>query len=300
MTIQNLNEQLKPYKKKLQRYYLLSVVIAITYIIVFFNLVITGVEDGALFILIIGSGVLAYVVIKMIQPVKAEYQDVLKSLINSHVFQKEFENVKYYHDDGIPLELMRETAVIDLGIDYRSNDLMEGSYHGVDFVRADVLTKTETQAGKSRVTIIHFHGQVYVFDFHKNTQNYVRIRSKGPLFGGFTKGKKIDQSEKIEFEDSEFNDAFHIYTNNPQEAFYIFTPHYMERIKGFYKGLGQEISVVVKNGIMYLAIYSSRDAFELSSFRDLDEAYISDVTDDVRMIKFIIDDLGLDSDLFKE
>ena len=45
---------------------------------------------------------------------------------------------------------------------------------------------------------------------------------------------------------------------------------------------------------------SSRDAFELSSFKDIDEAYISDVTDDVRMIKFIIDDLGLDSDLFKE
>ncbi|QIK70601.1 DUF3137 domain-containing protein [Erysipelothrix sp. HDW6C] len=227
------------------------------------------------------------------------YRSKVKDYIMLEVFSREFNGVSFNPQSGLGKDLMIETGVIDTGNRFSSNDLMKGNYKGVDFERCDVLSQNVQQSGKTTTTITYFKGQVYVFDFHKPSHNYVRIRDAG-MWNKFSKGRRTDGSRKMKFEDTEFNEMFVTFSNDEHEAFYIFTPHFMNKVKQLRQAVGCEISLVIRKGILYLALYTSRDSFEAPLFGEIDIDYTRAVAMDVRVIKEIITELDLDNTLFKE
>lgn len=261
--------------------------------------------DSATFILMplmifLYVGLLLLIYRFYVKPKHDEYQLRVKDVAYKLVFREEFSDVQYDPKRGVDRELMKDTRLIHVGSEYYSNDYMKGSYKGVDFVRADVLSQTTTHnsADNSSSTTVHFKGQVYRFDFHKNVTRSLWLRDRGfmdRLFGSWGNPGSV-----VNFEDDEFNRMFTVRALDEQEAFYVFTPKFMEKVRILRYQVDCQMSWALVNQYFYMALYTKRDAFELSSFRDLDDRYLDDVRRDVRIIKYIIDDLGLDSTLFKE
>lgn len=131
------------------------------------------------------------------------------------------------------------------------------------------------------MTITNFYGQVYEFNFFKSTDSYLKIHSKS-LNKGFAK--------TIKFDDHEFNDRFHAFSDNEHQAFYIMTPHYMERIKALETHLGYPITLVIQDEKLYLSVFSQTDSFEPRSRK---QDYLKVVRQDIDVINTIIEELNL-------
>lgn len=312
--IEAIKEKLKPEFEKSQRAtyvsYALIGGLILVFIIIFINMTGTsGTMSGPR--MDFGSVIFMFIMIFVvvgglnffyIGPAQKEYRCKVKDFINNAVFQQMFDSVSFNAESGYDKTLMRDTALIDLGNRYSSNDYLQGVYKKVKFSRADVLSQDETtdSDGDTHTTTL-FRGQAYQFQFNKNTNSYVRIRDRRYFLSGkFSKGRKIDDSKKMTFEDSEFNEMFYTVSNDSHEAFYIFTPHFMNRVKKLRSLLGSEISLVIRDSILYLAVYTESDSYEISSTKEISSEYIEKCIEETQIIKYVIDELNLDSDLYKE
>lgn len=312
--IEAIKEKLKPEFEKSQRAtyvsYALIGGLILVFIIIFINMTGTsGTMSGPR--MDFGSVIFMFIMIFVvvgglnffyIGPAQKEYRSKVKDFINNAVFQQMFDSVSFNAESGYDKTLMRDTALIDLGNRYSSNDYLQGVYKKVKFSRADVLSQDETtdSDGDTHTTTL-FRGQAYQFQFNKNTNSYVRIRDRRYFLSGkFSKGRKIDDSKKMTFEDSEFNEMFYTVSNDSHEAFYIFTPHFMNRVKKLRSLLGSEISLVIRDSILYLAVYTESDSYEISSTKEISSEYIEKCIEETQIIKYVIDELNLDSDLYKE
>ena len=75
-----------------------------------------------------------------------------------------------------------------------------------------------------------FQGRVMVFDFPEKTIEPTRIISKSFYSRNGINDGIVKNSEKVEMENAEFNNAFLVYSTNPHDSFYLLTPHFMERL----------------------------------------------------------------------
>lgn len=233
------------------------------------------------------------------------YGNVVREKVYPLVFSQHFENVVYDHNDGITRDLVETYAVIDTGQDYDTEDYLSGSYKGVNFSRADIDTSTTTTHSNGETTTttttVYFKGQVYKFDFHKNVNAYVRVREKGGFFSSsFSKGDNVFNSFKFKLEDKEFNKNFHAVTNDEQFAFYVFTPQFMAKVDKLSSLTSGNIGIVIYQDTLYLACYSKENSLEFNDNREIDQEMIRNLESEIEIIKVVIDELGLDSDLFKE
>lgn len=182
---------------------------------------------------------------------------------------------------------------------------MEGEYKGVKFSRADIKTSTTTTRSNGKTTTTHttvyFHGQVYKFDFNKKVDAYIRIREKGGFFSNvFSKGVNVFDSFSFKFEDKSFNDDFYAVSNNEQFAFYVFTPQFMEKVNRLSSLSEGHIGLVIYEESLYVACYTGKNSLEFDNTSEVDLEMVSILESDIEIIKLVVDELDLDSDLFKE
>ena len=70
-----------------------------------------------------------------------------------------------------------------------------------------------------------------IFDFNKNFKSNVQVISNDFIKRSLP---HIKNNKKVKLEDIEFNKMFKIYSEIEHDAFYILTPHFMEKIKKLY------------------------------------------------------------------
>ena len=187
-------------------------------------------------------------------------------------------------------------------------DENQGKYKNIGFCQADVHIEEEHQSTDSEghttthyVTI--FRGRWMIFDFNKTFKANVQVCQKG--FGNnkvinsiFSKSTRY---QKIQMESTDFNKRFLVYAQDAHDAFYIITPHIMEKIiklSGDSKG---KILLCFINNQLHVGLYDNDDSFEPSScFSTIDtERVTQDVLSDINKITMFVDELELDNDLFK-
>lgn len=71
-----------------------------------------------------------------------------------------------------------------------------------------------------------------IFDFNKNFKSNVQVISNDFIKRSLP---HIKNNKKVKLEDIEFYKMFKIYSEIEHDAFYILTPHFMEKIKNFIK-----------------------------------------------------------------
>ncbi|MDR1620492.1 MAG: DUF3137 domain-containing protein [Clostridiales bacterium] len=162
----------------------------------------------------------------------------------------------------IPNECIAASGFVDGYENVSGSDFVRGSYRGVSVMFSDVrLTKTEIKydhsTQKSHEYVIElFKGNWLVADFDRELAEH-------PL----TVQEKRSGSNAIQMESEAFNRQFSVFCPDAHTAFYILTPHFMERLVAVDAAADGSSHFKFAKNRLQIAIGTKRDIFEAETFK---------------------------------
>ena len=226
-------------------------------------------------------------------PSKKNYMKLYKEKIVRGVYEQMFDHVSYTPDKGFSREWVEEKLLISRGNRFYSDDYVSGEYKGCHFERSDVTMQDHRSTGKSSYTVTLFRGPWMVFDLEKSFQSYTKIVEREFLNSGKPSMFSIDVNE-IEMENIEFNQQFRVYTTNEHDAFYVLTPHFMEKLMEIEKRYGGKMTVGLINSQLHLLLYTDENAFEAPLMEEVTEQNAIVCQRQADIVCELIDSLDLD------
>ena len=226
-----------------------------------------------------------------------------KKIFVLNSINKVFGNITYNPDRGFTEEFIEKNNILYTGDAFDSNDYIEATYKNIKFVQSDIHISEKREEKDSDgntdvkwVTI--FRGRLMIFDFNKPFKANLQVVSPNLCYMTLTRRTKYN---KVTMEDPEFNKRFNVFAENEHEAFYILTPHFMERIKEITNKLDYPIMFYFSNSKLHIAIDDNSDSFEWDPLKPIDEkAILENITSDIKIITSFVDELNLYNDLFKK
>ena len=221
---------------------------------------------------------------------------VLKSLNNI------FTDITYRPEKGFSRDFIRSIGMIDTGDSFNSNDYISGKYKNISFEQSDIHIQEEHEeedADGNKETVLEttFLGRVMIFDFNKKFKANIQVTS-------YFDANSLPWSKKftrVKMEDIEFNKTFNVYAESEHEAFYILTPHFMEKLKEIAKKLKCGVMFCFVDNKLHIAVDNYKDSFEYNVFKPINEQQIEEnISKDIKLITDFVDELNLDNDLFQK
>lgn len=226
---------------------------------------------------------------------------VMKHYKNDYIkplLDKYFDDTIFVVEEGLSEDEVKKSALFPMGNRYHSNDLVKGNYKGIPFRMSDVVIKQVTSNGKTTTTTEYFRGKWIIAKFEKSIEGYVKVRERD-FFGG--DGTSIfSNTKKIETESIEFNKLFSIRTVNEVEAFYILTPHFMQRLISIENQIEGDIGFAFFNNEIHIALYTQSDQFEIGFMDQINEDLIRSHEEQIKIITSLFESLYENRGLFKE
>ncbi len=166
-----------------------------------------------------------------------------------------FEKLQYIPKGGFLWDDVKEAAIVACGDKryYESEDLLFGEYENVSFKISDVITKKMVRRNKKNRVEEIFSGQImclYKFDDMKVSNGYLQVFEN--KFLSDMSGWKAEH--KIETENETFNDRFSVYASDEHNAYYILTPHRIEKIISFADAIDGQVSFVFNEEKLFVAV----------------------------------------------
>lgn len=205
-----------------------------------------------------------------------ELKQIYKETFVAGTLSEMFDDVEYLWEQGFKREDMKHFALVTPGDSLHSEDLLRGSYKGIHFEQADVRI-THTSGGKHRHTYVHFDGRMFAFDFPLDIAS-VQIFSSNFGYPAPSPKKLAEQKmnvytswgntgikkeERIELENVEFNRQFDVRASREHDAFYVLTPHMMEKIQNVHRKYGN-VALHFDGQKVYMGFNTSNDAFDMN------------------------------------
>lgn len=240
-----------------------------------------------IFLGFISGGIIAGVASNKFKKLSNEF----KSIYLFKEIQKIYPGCTYEVDKGFNKEEIYQSGLLKRQDRYYSEDLITGVYEGVSFQTADVKLQDVRSTGKSTTVVTVFLGRVYKFRFNKQFKSNIII-TQPSLFDGLFKWKRI-KTESVKF-----NSELSVFSDNEHEAFYILTPHFMEKIYQLDRKYKDQILFSFQNNHLYIAINTKEDTFDLKMFRELDLNILNRYREQLNDIKEFIHYLNLDRNIF--
>lgn len=230
---------------------------------------------------------------RMLSAKKQEKQDA-KAAIMQEVLSEIFSDCTYRADGSISGETIRDAGLIDewdkdsdshntkMWFRFTGNDYFSGSYSGCSIECCDVditkywtvIEKDEDEDGNEQEREeleTSFKGMWMLCKLNKPLRATVRIREKKdtPLLFRKVAGKRINVKSDVETENAAFNEQFQILTNDGHSAFYLLTPHFMERILAMDEKSSGKILLCFSGSHVHIAIHTGREAFAVKKDAEL-------------------------------
>lgn len=229
------------------------------------------------------------------------YKNTYKQMIILEIFKKVFTNVNFYPDKGLNYDVFKTVDVIKQPDRYSTNDYIYATYNNIPFETADVHFEEKHTDSKGRTHYYtFFQGQWYIFDFNKSFVSDVQIIDS--RFGYSSRNSFFKNNfNKIQLEDIEFNDMFKTYAQNDLDAFYLLTPHTVEKIKTLkYANKGQLI-FCFNNNKLHIGVNNKRNSFEPNLYKtinvdEIEKQTLQEIYDIISFINY----LDLDNTLFRK
>ncbi len=235
-----------------------------------------------------------------------KYRAIYKEYYVKEALESVFTDLVYKPSDGLPESIIRETEMMNMGDKYSSNDYISGKYKDINVEQADVTITEERERKNSdgeteKYNVTIFRGKWLIFDFNKPFKANMQIREKSFSNSRLNNWNQEVKFKKVILEDGEFNNTFRVYAQDEEEAFYILTPHFMDKIKKVaYSVSGQLLFCFIDNKL-HIGLYNNNDSFEPSLSSNLSEEQIKNkIVADIKVITNFVDQLNLDNDLFKK
>ena len=160
---------------------------------------------------------------------------------------------------------------------------------------SDVYIYDTTTDSEGNISMYkQFKGSWLICDFKKRLSADVIVSEN--------KKQKKPSKNTILTDNEAFNNKYTVRSENPEEAFYVLTPHMMEfMLKMDEKADGKTYFHFKREGKVHIAIDSDRDLFEVNKVQSQDyDALKQQIKDEVQYIVDMIDALQLVDSLFEE
>ena len=179
------------------------------------------------------------------------------------------------------------------------SDHIKAVYNGLNIELGDIELIDETEyidengvSQKSRNTL--FKGQWLTCDFGKELVGEVYISE-------WTQKDRRCMKSNVTMDNEQFSKRFCVRADNPQEAYYILTPHMMEYILTMADKSGGTVYLsFLRDGKMHIAVKTGRDFFELgksnADVEELRRKYLGEL----RWFTDMIDTLRVEDTLYKK
>ena len=257
-------------------------------------------------------GIVVFIVARLIMygfssKKRNEFRDFFKKDFVEVALNNYFTDLQYRPYEGLDQSIIADTNMMNMGDRYSSEDYIDAKYKDVGFKQADVhieemyvYTDSNGVPHTSYVTI--FRGPWLVFEFNKNFSANLQVVQKG--FSNSKRKFSFDKNEKykkVKMESDEFNKKFLVYAQSEHDAFYILTPHFMEMIINLSSNKKETLMFCFVDNKLHVAINNYVDSFELTkAYKKLSEEEIKEnLTKDIKRITRFVDELKLDTHLFK-
>lgn len=299
-------EALEKYKKQAKRTILIGFIIGFSLTLLLLAVVIiTKLLQLLIFEVFIIIIVLLVTLILYSIPY-SKYKVVYKDYYVKKALESIFTDLVYKPDQGFDESVIRNTEMMDMGDDYESNDYFSGKYKNINVEQADVeiteeRERTNSDGEEEEYEVTLFKGKWMIFDFNKPFKANMQVKSK--LFDNskiVNWGKEL-KFKRVKLEDEEFNKYFIVYAQDEEEAFYILTPHFMDKIKKVSNNISGSLLLCFIDNKLHIGLDNNNDSFEPSLLSNQsDEQINNNILLDIKIITDFVDQLNLDNDLFKK
>ncbi len=180
------------------------------------------------------------------------------------------------------------------------SDHIKAIYNGLNIELGDIELIDETedtdietrQTETSRNT--QFKGQWLTCDFGKELSGEVYISE-------WTKKDRRSMKSNVTMDNEQFSKRFCVRADNPQEAYYLLTPHMMEYIITMADKSGGTVYMsFLRNGKMHVAVKTGRDFFELGKSNADVGKLRQKFLGELRWFTDIVDTLRVEDTLYKK
>ena len=180
------------------------------------------------------------------------------------------------------------------------SDHIKAVYNGLNIELGDIELIDETedtdietgQTETSRNT--QFKGQWLTCDFGKELSGEVYISE-------WTKKDRRSMKSNVTMDNEQFSKRFCVRADNPQEAYYLLTPHMMEYIITMVDKSGGTVYMsFLRNGKMHVAVKTGRDFFELGKSNADVGKLRQKFLGELRWFTDIVDTLRVEDTLYKK
>lgn len=235
------------------------------------------------------------------------YKRRLKKVVGNHlvrgILEEFFELDTYDVNTHISEDVIRSANMIRGWKNARGSDYVSGRYKTVGIQFSDIeLYYVENNKGKDgkdherEVTV--FKGPWMICDFHRPLPARLLVRENSRKL--FT-GKYQKDGNDLDTESEAFNARYEIRTEDPHTAFYILTPHFMEKLQEINDRARGRFFICFEEHRIQIAIDNRHDSFEVGSkaaeFKHLD-ALRNRFRWEIRYLTDIIDELMQNETLF--
>ena len=180
------------------------------------------------------------------------------------------------------------------------SDHIKAVYHGLNIELGDISLIdesefTDNETGQTeKQSLLYFKGQWLTCDFGKELAGEVYISERA-------KKKRRGMKSDVSMDNEQFDTRFCVRANNPQEAFYILTPHMMEYITAMAdKSGGLVYMSFLRNGKMHVAVQTGHDFFELGKTNTDAETLSQKFLGELRWFTDIVDTLRVEDTIYKK
>lgn len=234
----------------------------------------------------------------------AKHNEALKKTLGSNVINEVlnevFESVEY-NPFGKITSISGAGMVFPFHYDkIRGSDYIKATYRGlnielsdIELINAEENIDAEGNVDRSENTV--FRGQWLICDFGKELSGEVHISGKSKKSYG------ISINGNVKMENERFNKQFFVSAQNPEEAYYILTPHMMEYILSMSEKSGGTVYMsFLRGGKLHIAVQTGRDFFELGGGKVNIESLRNKFLEELHWFTSIIDELQLTDTLYKK
>lgn len=183
------------------------------------------------------------------------------------VLESKLSELVYIKDRYIDEESITSCGIMPFSWDIiRGSDFVSGKYKNINVKFSDIslieeTTSTDSNGNTHTSENTRFKGKYVIFGFNKSFSTDIIIRERA--FGsGFLKLFSCDEAHRVKMESSAFNDKYDVFANDPHNAFYVLTPHFMERLMTFEASHEGRIFMCFTGGMLHIAIDDGSDSFE--------------------------------------
>ncbi|MBR6018761.1 MAG: DUF3137 domain-containing protein [Lachnospiraceae bacterium] len=163
-----------------------------------------------------------------VNKLRTEMKGLYKDAFVREPLANNFQNVIYEPKEGFTLDNIKSFGICQTGNSYWSEDYIRATYAGIDFEVAEVHLIEVDKSSDSNHSETYFEGRMMVFNFPNKLVNTVSVFSK--KFKHRILSRNDEKQYRVELEDIQFNNEFDVFSLVQLDAFYLITPHMMERL----------------------------------------------------------------------